>query len=96
MGRGRVANQYANTAVRAPMPTKVEVGRERKNWLRSSISGILRPLIMSWTCIFSIRVELNSAEESEILNTACNNKLLLKLRLHHFDNVLLVQQKNQA
>lgn len=61
MGRGLVASQYASTAVRAPMPTSVEVGRERKNWPRSSISGILRPLIISWACIFSIRVELSSA-----------------------------------
>ncbi len=61
MGRGLVANQYASTAVRAPMPTSVEVGRERKKWPSSSISGILRPLIISWACIFSIRVELSSA-----------------------------------
>ena len=61
MGRGLVANQYANTAVKAPMPTSVDVGRERKNWLSSSISGILRPLMISWACIFSISVELNSA-----------------------------------
>lgn len=61
MGRGLVASQYASTAVRAPMPTSVEVGRERKNCPRSSISGILRPLIISWACIFSIRVELSSA-----------------------------------
>lgn len=60
MGRGLVANQYASTAVRAPMPTSVVVGRERKNCPRSSMSGILRPLIISWACIFSIRVELSS------------------------------------
>lgn len=63
MGLGLVANQYVSTAVSAPMPTRVEVGRERKNWLMSSISGILRPLIISWACIFSIRVELSSAQQ---------------------------------
>lgn len=69
MGRGLVANQYASTAVRAPMPTSVEVGRERKNCPSSSISGILRPLIISWACIFSIRVELNSAGETTLFKS---------------------------
>lgn len=62
---GRFTSQYAIIAAKAPMPTKVEAGRLRKNWLKSSNSGRRKFLRISCTCIFSKTEMATSAESRE-------------------------------
>lgn len=54
------------------MPSSVGVGSEWKKWPNSSISGILKPLIISWACIFSIKLELSSAGRWTIIKSFGN------------------------